>query len=121
MAETRQTEYETIYILRPSSADEDRTKTRDRVEGIVSDAGGHTIKFDDWGNRRLSYRIRDSEQKYFEQGLYQYFRYLGPRDVVAEVERNLRLLDPVIKFMTIKIEDDLIPTERLARPEEEEE
>jgi ribosomal protein S6 len=46
---------------------------------------------------------------------------MGPGDVVAEIERNLRLLDTVLKFMTVKIDDDLIPEERLNRPEEEEE
>jgi|AP48_1055490.scaffolds.fasta_scaffold222756_1 small subunit ribosomal protein S6 len=122
MAVERQTEYETIYILRPNVGEDDKATARDRVTNIVADAGGHTLKFDDWGTRRLAYRIRDSvEAKHHEQGLYQYFRYLAHRDTVAEIERNLRILDPVIKYMTVRIEEDLIPEERLNRPEEEEE
>ena len=122
MAVERQTEYETIYILRPNVGEDDKATARDRVTNIVADAGGHTLKFDDWGTRRLAYRIRDSvESKHHEQGTYQYFRYLAPRDTVAEIERNLRILDPVIKYQTVRIEEDLIPTERLNRPEEEEE
>ncbi len=122
MAVARQTEYETIYILRPSADEEVKTSTRERVEGIVASAQGHTIKFDDWGSRPLAYRIRDAvELKHHEQGIFQYYRFLAPSDTVAEIERNLRILDPVLKFMTVKIEQDLVPEERLNRPEEEEE
>lgn len=121
MAAQRQNEYETIYILRPAAGEDDKAAARDRVQGIVADANGHSLKFNDWGSRRLAYRIRDAaEGRHHEQGVYQYFRYLAPGDTVAEIERNLRMLEPVLKYMTVKIEDDLIPEERLARPEEEE-
>ena len=120
MTVERLTEYETVYILRPGANDDVKTLARERVEGIVANAAGHTLKFDDWGSRRLAYRVRDSvESKFYDQGVYQYFRYLAPRDVVAEIERNLRNIEPVIKFMTVKIEEDLIPEERLNRVEEE--
>ncbi len=117
----RQTEYETIYILRPAIDEADKTKARERVEGIIEDAGGTTMRFDDWGRRRLSYRIRDAvEARYHEQGVYQYVRYLSTGDVPNEVERNLNILETVLKFMTVKIEADLIPADRLARSDEEE-
>ena len=122
MAVERQTEYETIYILRPNIPDDEKFSARERVENIVAQAGGHTLKFDDWGVRRLAYRVRDSvDMKHHEQGTYQYFRYMAPSDTVAEIERNLRIYDPVIKYMTVKIEEALVPEERLARPEPEEE
>lgn len=121
MAVERQTEYETIYILRANMDDAEKTTVRERIENIVVEAGGHSIKFDDWGVRRLAYRIRDAVQaKHHEQGAYQYFRYLAPRTTVAEIERNLRILDPVLKYQTIKIEADLIPTDRLNQAAEEE-
>ena len=118
----RQTEYETIYIMTPTSDEDVRASTRSRVENIIADGGGHLLSFDDWGSRRLAYRVRDrSEGRYHEQGVYQYTRFLAPGEVIAEIERNLRNLDPVLKFMTVKIEEDLEPSERLNRPEEEEE
>ncbi len=120
MAVERQREYETIYILRPTADDQVRSTTSERVKGIVTGAGGHVLTFDDWGSRRLSYRIKDPvDARYHEQGIYQYFRFLAPNDVVAEVERQLRILDTVIKYMTVKVEEDLIPAERLSRVEEE--
>lgn len=123
MAVERQTEYETIYILRPGSDDVIKSTTRELIEGIVADAAGHTLKFDDWGTRRLAYSVRDAGEKgkTHEQGIYQYFRYLAPRDTVSELERKLRQRDTILKFMTVKIEDGLIPEERLNRVEEEEE
>lgn len=121
MPVARQAEYETIYILRPDSNDDDRSTARDRLEGVVEGRDGHVLKFDDWGQRDLAYEVRDSTTgTRYDRGVYHYYRYIGPGDTVAEVERNLKLLDPVLKFMTVKIDDDLIPEERLARPEEEE-
>ena len=118
----RQTEYETIYIVRPDASEEDFETTKERVEKAIEDSGGHVLKFDDWGRRTLAYEIRDkTEGRKFERGIYYYYRFLAPSGTVAEVERQLRLLDSVLKFLTVKLDDDLVPAERLARPEEEEE
>lgn len=118
----RQREYETIYIVRPDAAEEDIATIRERIESVLEEEGGHLLRFDDWGERRLAYEIRDkTEGRQFERGLYHYYRYLVPPGTVGELERHLRLLDPVLKFLSVKIDDDLIPDERLARSEEEEE
>lgn len=121
MPQIRHREYETIYILRPDTDEAMRTGVRDRIEGIVEGRGGHVLKFDDWGQRELSYEIRDAGVgKRFSRGVYHYYRYISPDNSVAEIERSLRLIDGVLKFMTVKIDEDLIAEERLARPEEEE-
>ena len=117
----RQREYETIYIMRPAIDEDHKSSAASRLKGIIEDQGGHILSFDDWGVRRLSYRIKDPvEARYYEQGLYQYLRFLAPNHVVAEIERNLGILDTVLKYMTVKIEEDLIPEERLARVDEPE-
>lgn len=117
MAEARQIEYETVYILRPTTSAEDDKKTRERVEAIIEEMGGHVLKFDNWGTRKLAYEIRDkAERVLYDRGQYMYYRYLAPGQTVAEIERNLRILDSVIKFMTIKIEEDLLPSERIGKP-----
>lgn len=131
MALVRHREYETIYILRPNADEATRALVKERVEGIIGRAEGHLLKFDDWGIRRLAYRIHDpAEQEiYHEQGVYQYYRFIVPPsfvdsdnervDAIGEIERNLSMLDPVIKFLSVKIDDELDPEERLARPVEE--
>jgi len=121
VAVERQREYETVYILRPSVSPEEITKTRERVEGVIENTGGHLLRFDDWGMRRLSYEVRDrTDASYHERGQYHYYRFMAPSQTVAEIERNLRILDPVLKFLTVKLVEDLIPAERLARGTEEE-
>lgn len=117
----RQREYETIVIIRPDAAEDEFQEVRDRVDDVVDSEGGHMLQTDDWGRRTLAYEIKDStEGRQFERGVYHYYRYIGPSGTVAELERNLKLLDSVLKFLTVKIDDDLIPDQRLAQPEEEE-
>ncbi len=121
MAVERQREYETVYILRPGSDDESSSKARERVEGIIENSGGHVMKFDDWGLRKLAYEMRDrTEGVYHERGVYQYYRFLAPPETVAEVERNLRILDQVMKYLTVKLDEDLLADERLAQGVEDE-
>lgn len=122
MAVERQREYETVYILRPSVGEDVVQKTKDRIEGIITNGGGHVLRFDNWGSRRLAYEIQDRvENTTVERGTYQYYRYIAPNDLVGELERNLRILDSVLKYLTVKIEEDLIPDERMKIPTEADE
>ena len=117
--EERQREYETVYIVRPSAGEDVVQKTRDRIEGIITNGGGHVLRFDNWGSRRLAYEIQDrTDNTTVERGTYQYYRFIGPNDLVSELERNLRIIDPVLKYLTVKIEEDLIATERIKAPTE---
>ena len=63
---------------------------------------GTLLKREFWGRRKLAYEI----QKY-PYGLYYYFQYLGYNDLVGELERNFRILEPVLKYMTVKLNDDV--------------
>ncbi len=122
MAVERQTEYETVYIMRPGAGEDENAKARERVEGIIENAGGHVLRFDDWGLRKLAYAIKArAENTSHKTGNYFYYRYLAPTDTIAEIERNLRILDPVLKYITVKLEDGLVPDERLKVPTEAEE
>jgi small subunit ribosomal protein S6 len=121
MAVERQTEYETVYIMRPGADEDETTKARERFEGIIENAGGHVLRFDDWGVRKLAYAIKvRAENASHKTGNYFYYRYLAPTDTVAELERNLRILDPVMKYLTVKLEADLVPEDRLKNPTEAE-
>ena len=100
-------EYETIYVLRPGITNEGVAEINERVRNIVENMDGKVVKVDNWGKRRLAYEI-EKERK----GIYLYWQYLANRGVVAEIERNLRMLDSVIRFMTIKIDQDVDPEVR---------
>jgi small subunit ribosomal protein S6 len=95
-------EYETVFILRSDVLDEERTKVLNRMSGIVEKLDGQLLMQEEWGKRKLAYKIQKNTY-----GIYFYMRYLGYNDMVAEIERNLRILEPVIKYMTVKLGDDV--------------
>ncbi|MBO5752223.1 MAG: 30S ribosomal protein S6 [Proteobacteria bacterium] len=102
-------EYETVFILRSDVLDEDRNKVLNRMTGIIEKLDGHILMQEEWGKRKLAYKIQKSAY-----GIYFYLRYLGYNDMVAEIERNLRILEPVIKYMTVKLGDDVDVEKRKA-------
>ena len=106
-------EYETIYILRPNTSPEEADKVAQRVAEVVDRLNGKITKVDNWGKRRLAYTI-----KKFTRGIFVYVRYVGFNDVVAELERNLRMLDPVVRYQTIVLVQGLDPAEVEIDPEE---
>jgi len=103
-------EYETTYILRPNTTNEGVAEVNTRIRGIIEGMGGKIIKVDNWGKRRLAYEV-GKERK----GIYLYWQYLAQPGVVEETERNLRMLDTVIRYLTVKVDEDIDVT---ARPTE---
>jgi len=103
-------EYETTYIMRPNTTNEGVAEVNTRIKGIIEGMGGMVIKVDNWGKRRLAYEVA-KERK----GIYLYWQYLGQPGVVEETERNLRMLDSVIRYLTVKIDEDV---DTAARPSE---
>jgi small subunit ribosomal protein S6 len=95
-------EYETTYILRSTTANDGVAEVNTRVKGIIEQMGGKIIKIDNWGKRRLAYEV-SKERK----GIYLYWLYLATPGVVEEIERNLRMLDGVIRYMTVKVDESV--------------
>lgn len=95
-------QYETIYILRPNTDPDDADKVAQRVAEVVDRLGGKLVKVDNWGKRRLAYPI-----KKFTRGVFVYVKYAGFNDVVAELERNLRMLDTVVRYQTIVVDRNI--------------
>ncbi len=105
-----QREYECVIILRPSTGKPEIAALIERMQGMFSDYGGTLIKIDSWGTRILAFPVRHERK-----GIYLYWRFLGGSDIVAEFERLMGLSDKVIRFYTIKIDEDVDPE---ARPSE---
>ena len=95
-------EYETIYILRPNTPNEGVAEVNTRIKGVIEHMGGKILKVDNWGKRRLAYEVA-KERK----GIYLYWLYLAQPGVVEETERNLRMLDSVIRYLTVKVDEDV--------------
>jgi small subunit ribosomal protein S6 len=94
-----QHKYDVIYILDPNATTEEGTAVSSKIEQIVADAKGTILKKDDWGKRRLAYSV-----KKHREGHYIFYHVAISPDAVAEITRNLRLLEKVIKFSIVKDE-----------------
>jgi len=95
-------EYETIYILRPNTPNEGVAEVNTKIKGVIEAMGGKIIKVDNWGKRRLAYEVA-KERK----GIYLYWLYLAQPGIVEEAERNLRMLDNVIRYLTVKVDENI--------------
>ena len=95
-------EYETIYILRPNTPNEGVAEVNTKIKGVIETMGGKIIKVDNWGKRRLAYEVA-KERK----GIYLYWLYLAQPGIVEEAERNLRMLDNVIRYLTVKVDENV--------------
>jgi small subunit ribosomal protein S6 len=89
-------EYETIYILRSDVDAEAAERVQARVNDALVRESGKLVKVEAWGRRKLAYPLGKQRR-----GVYVYLKYVGGGGLVAEVERNLKLQDAVIKFMTV--------------------
>lgn len=94
--ERRAREYETIFILRPTIDPDEADRIAARVTEIITSRAGKIFKLDNWGKRKLAYPINKASR-----GIFVYVKFGGYEDVVAELERNLRLLDAVVRFQTV--------------------
>lgn len=110
MAKLKLRKYELIYLVQPEATEEDRRKISDRVEQTIEKYGNsRLVKSEDWGKRKLAYEIRK-----FNKAYYFYNILVGPPGLTQELERVLRMLDNCVRFMTIKLEEDLDPETSLA-------
>ena len=92
--------YETIYIVRPALGKDDLTGVIDKMTNIINQNGGAIRQVDHWGIRKLAYTIKKESQ-----GYYVYTTYTGEPGTVLELERNLRIDDKIIKYLTIKLKE----------------
>src|SRR6185295_3294109 len=79
----------------------------------VSRGGGKLTRVENWGRRKLAYPIAKEKR-----GVYVYVKYIGKGGLVAELERNLRLVDDVIKYQTVKVRDEVQVETVVVAPED---
>ena len=95
-----QNEYETTYLIKPELPEDAVKAITEKVNGIIEANAGSVLTLDDWGKRKLAYPI----QKH-TRGHYFYVTYVCPPTLVAELERNLRIDDNLLRFLTVKVDD----------------
>jgi len=93
--------YELMFIVRPDMPEEEQDKLLSNVETQVGNAGGSVKSIERMGKRRLAYQVRR-----FHDGIYVLMVLEGEGAMVKEVERRLRVTEPVIKFITVRIDEE---------------
>lgn len=96
--------YETIIVTKPNLNSEDQEKLKSKYLSIIQQFKGRDIRFETWGKIRLSYPI-----KKHTKAIYFYLSYLAPQNFVQEFERSLKLMEPVLRFFTVKLMDNVDP------------
>jgi small subunit ribosomal protein S6 len=105
--------YETTIITRSDLSDEGLKTLHERVQGIVSSFGGEVVLHEDWGKKRFTYPITKETR-----GHYSYFAFTGKQGIVHEIERNLRIHDHVLRFLSVNLDRELDPAAFLKMREE---
>lgn len=93
--------YELMFIVRPDMADEDLDKLISTLENQVNTTGGTVKSVERMGKRRLAYVVRR-----FQDGMYILLTVEGTGALIHELERRLRVTEPVIKFLTVRVDEE---------------
>jgi small subunit ribosomal protein S6 len=95
--------YDLIFIVRPATPEEDIKKVITGIETTCSEKGGKIEKTEHWGTRRLAYKVAKHRE-----GIYVYHQIRTSHgELMAELERRLRVQDVVIKYLSIRLDEDL--------------
>lgn len=93
--------YELLYIIKPTVEEEARAALIARFADIVKNDGGEIENIDEWGMRKLAYAI-----DYISEGYYVLMNFKAKADLPAELERNLKISEDVMRFMIVKKEQE---------------
>ena len=93
-------EYETIYLLKAETPDDQVEEIKERLRGVVSREGGKVIRFTNQGKRKTAFPVAKNQK-----ALYMHCLYVGSPGLVGELERNLKMIDSVTKFQSVKVAD----------------
>jgi small subunit ribosomal protein S6 len=102
--------YELMFIVRPDMVEEDLDKLISTLETAVSSTGGTVKSVERMGKRRLAYTVRR-----FHDGVYVLLTVEGGGGLIHELERRLRVTEPVLKFLTVRIDDEQKRLEKIKK------
>lgn len=96
--------YETVTLVHPESGPEGWEKVLGRIREALGKTDGQEVRVEDWGRRKLAYKLRRSK---CTKAHYMYMQYVGSNTTVAEVERLLKITEPAMMWQTIVLDTRL--------------
>jgi small subunit ribosomal protein S6 len=93
--------YEIMFIVRPDVEEAELDKLIETFSGYITGGGGEVKSTEKMGRRRLAYTVQK-----FNDGFYILLIVAAPASLIAEIERRLRVSEPVIKFITVRMDEE---------------
>jgi small subunit ribosomal protein S6 len=106
--------YDLVFICRPDAPETDIDKLIATIEHVVTEKGGKVEKTEKWGVKKLAYRVSKLRQGFFVCMAIR----TNHGEVVKEMERRLKVADQVIKYMTVRLDEELKRQQKLAHHRE---
>lgn len=103
--------YDLIFICRPDTPEEEVTKIVTTLEHAAAERGGKVEKVEKWGARKMAYRVAKHREGYY---VYLVLRSTQG-EMIKELERRLKVADPVIKYLTVRLDEEMKRQQKLAR------
>ena len=91
--------YELALVLNAKVEDDVRTATLEKVQAYITRFGGTITNIDEWGKKRLAYEIQK-----MHEGFYYFIQFEADSDCPAELERHMRIMDNVLRYLIVKKE-----------------
>src|SRR5579871_365174 len=101
--------YDLIFICMPTTPEEEIAKIISTLEHAVEERHGKVEKLDKWGTRKMGYRVAKQREGYY---VYMSIRS-AQADLIKELERRLRVSDAVIKYQTIRLDEEIKRQQKL--------
>jgi small subunit ribosomal protein S6 len=100
--------YEILFIVDPNLGEAEVDALAEQVQGFVEKEGGRVQKVEKWGKKRLAYEVKRQREAYYVLVVAQ-----GGKDsLVPEVERRIKVTDGIIRFLTVRVDEELRKAER---------
>lgn len=107
--------YETIYILHPEAGEEEVAKIEQQVDGSITDSGGAIVLKDNWGKRKLAYKV-----DHCTEGHYLLVRHQSDPSFVASLEQAFRINERVIRYLVVHFDEKTLKLEEVQKLRTEE-
>ncbi len=100
--------YEVVFVAAPTLTSEELDAFTSLLQGVVEERNGKVLKIDNWGKKSLAYRI-----KRYRDAYYVVLTLEADGSVIAELERRFRVADHVIRFLSVRIDEDQKRSEKM--------
>ncbi|HCY75676.1 MAG: 30S ribosomal protein S6 [Ignavibacterium sp.] len=95
--------YESAVLINAALDDQQIDSILSRIKDFITNNGGQIREVDNWGRKRLAYPVEKSKI-----GYYAIYRFDGPSDIVAKLERTYSLDEQILRFVTLKLDNDAL-------------